>query len=244
MICGNVPTCFAPPQAAKRCSIHDGAFVRDSQSFGRYCVGLLIAAIVGVIALSGWLLWPEWRKFLAVRELTREFKQLISNCGHKSELSRNEYDAAIARGREIDKVHAAALATDFLTSMLKDDCARVRMIAAVFLEQIGPAASDAVPNLIEALRDDNAKVRLRAAYALAEFGAVASAAVPPLLDAVQDESEMVRNAAAVAARRIDPKSAARFAIENGDDRHLSPIVLDILLHYDHEEMLRGKALAF
>lgn len=204
----------------------------------------MMLAIVGMIALSGWLLWPEWRKFQTVRLLRRDFESLIRNCDHDVKLHADAYAAATSRGGEVKNVRGEALATEFLLPMLKNDCAKVRMHTAVFLEQIGPGAKDAIPDLMDALRDENAVVRLRTAVALAEFGTTANRAVPALIDTLQDEDDYVSAAAARAVRRIAQRVAVKFVTEHAEDRQLSPKVIDILLHYDYEKEMEAKTMAF
>ncbi len=218
--------------------------MHDSRTIRRVLVGLMIAAIVGMIAISGWLLWPEWRKFLIVKRLRRNFDSLTRNCDHDVNLHADVYDIAISRCREVKNVGGETLATEFLLPMLKHDCAKVRMYGTVFLEQIGPAAKDAIPSLIETLRDENAVVRLRAAYALPKFVGAAKAAVPALIDALQDDHSNVSEASARALRRIDSKIAVEFAADHAEDRHLSPKVVEILLRYDHDKVIAGKKVAF
>ena len=204
----------------------------------------LVVVTLGVIALSGWLLWPEWRRFQAVERLRRDFDQLVENFGDEVRLSPDVYDAAISHGRELRTVGGESRAAEYLAPMLKHDRAMVRMFTAVFLEQIGPGAKDAVPDLIAALQDEHAKVRLRAAYALAEYESAASEAVVPLTHALRDKDDFVSYAAAVALRRIDRRVAEAFATEHAADGSLSPKVIDTLLHYDHDLAIEGKKIAF
>ena len=58
--------------------------------------------------------------------------------------------------------------------------------AAAVLGQIGPAAKDAVPALVQSLGDPNPFVRGMAARALGGIGRAANAAIPALIQALQD----------------------------------------------------------
>lgn len=62
---------------------------------------------------------------------------------------------------------------------LKDTDWRVRANTARGLGEIGPAAKDAVPALIEALNDDD--VSLVAVWALGEIGPAAKSAAPAIM---------------------------------------------------------------
>ncbi len=85
-----------------------------------------------------------------------------------------------------------------------------RKHAAVTLGQIGPAAKDAVPHLVELLKDPDALVRRAAAGALGMIGAAAKDAVPHLIDLLKDSDTDVRRAAAGALGMIGP--AAKDAV--------------------------------
>src|SRR5437762_2901203 len=75
--------------------------------------------------------------------------------------------------------------TSELTS--SDPC--VRRSAAFALGRIGPAASLAVPQLVQALKDVDPNVRDAAAYALGEIGPAALEAFFPLLDKLANDRE-------------------------------------------------------
>jgi HEAT repeat protein len=78
----------------------------------------------------------------------------------------------------------------------------LRVGAAVYLGNIGPAAKEAIPDLIEALKDKDEDVREQAATALGKTGAEARPAVPALRLALQDDAGGVRKAAAGALTQI------------------------------------------
>jgi len=87
-------------------------------------------------------------------------------------------------------------------SALTDGSLRVRGGAAVALGQLGPAAKEAVPALLEALQDPAREVRVQAASALGKIGPVHPRVVPALL--AELEQENVREAAAQALVAIGP----------------------------------------
>ncbi len=83
-----------------------------------------------------------------------------------------------------------------------------RKHAAVTLGQIGPAAKDAVPHLVELLKDPDADVRWAAAGALGMIGAAAKDAVPHLVELLKDSNTDVHRAAADALRGIGAEKDA------------------------------------
>jgi HEAT repeat protein len=78
-----------------------------------------------------------------------------------------------------------------------------RMRAASALGEIGPAAKDAVPDLIACLPSNVDYVVAYAAEALGKIGPEAASAVPPLVAKLGDEDDYVRVCAARALWRID-----------------------------------------
>ena len=70
------------------------------------------------------------------------------------------------------------------------------------LAEIGPAARDAVPALIETLKDREVEVRGSAVYALGEIGPAARAALPMLGVLLKDDNADIRKAAAIALGKI------------------------------------------
>ncbi|HVK07386.1 MAG TPA: HEAT repeat domain-containing protein [Gemmataceae bacterium] len=98
---------------------------------------------------------------------------------------------AAAPAHQPDRVE---LAVTTLRAALADPSAAVRVGATQALGEIGPAAGEAVPDLIGVLRDADETVRCRAAEALGRIGA--EAAVPALTDELADPSPAVQEAAA------------------------------------------------
>jgi HEAT repeat protein len=78
----------------------------------------------------------------------------------------------------------------------------VRFSAALALGNIGPAAKDAAPSLIDALKDMDGGLRQAASAALVKIG---PAAVPALINALKDNDREVRTAAELALKRIEAK---------------------------------------
>ncbi|CAE7247183.1 unnamed protein product [Symbiodinium pilosum] len=77
--------------------------------------------------------------------------------------------------------------------------------SATSLGQMGPAAAERLPQLIEALVDKDEDVRSFAAEALGRIGPSAAAAgLPQLLQALEDQVEFVRSSAAESLGRMGP----------------------------------------
>ena len=86
---------------------------------------------------------------------------------------------------------------------LRDNDWQVRMAAAMALEEIGPRAAVAVPDLIQTLeRDRREEVRRAAAEALGSIKPTALEAISVLTRALDDQSAYVRWAAAKALNAI------------------------------------------
>lgn len=102
----------------------------------------------------------------------------------------------------LDGLRAAALPLDItvssLTAELKQDDSNSRQIAAKRLGWFGPAAAEAVPDLIRLLRDGS--VREEAVQSLRRIGPEAKAAIPALV-AMENES-VIGNYAKVALKEI------------------------------------------
>jgi HEAT repeat protein len=84
--------------------------------------------------------------------------------------------------------------------MLEAPETELRLAAAMALDNMGPAAVDAVPALIKALRDPEGEVRQWSAKALGHIGPGAAAAVPALSRAAR--SDPVRPTMEEAIRQI------------------------------------------
>ena len=89
-----------------------------------------------------------------------------------------------------------------LIAALREQRGDVRWVVARVLGRIGPAASDAVPALIDALADTSPFIRSEVVESLGKIGS--PAAVPALIAAVSDETETVRSLAAGALGKIGP----------------------------------------
>ena len=86
---------------------------------------------------------------------------------------------------------------------LRDNDWQVRTAAAMALEEIGPQAAGAVPDLIQALEKDRREdVRRAAAEALESIKPTAIEAISALTRALEDQSAYVRWAAAKALSAI------------------------------------------
>jgi HEAT repeat protein len=96
-----------------------------------------------------------------------------------------------------------------LQKMLQDPKPGVQAQGAFGLSQMGPAAEEAVPGLIDCLKKETI-VRQNAALALGAIGPGASEAVPGLIELLGDPEWIVRRQAAVSLGQIGP--AARAAL--------------------------------
>lgn len=107
---------------------------------------------------------------------------------------------------------ASTRADDELPSLianLKDGNAAVRHVATSRLADLGPAAVDAVTELIEALNDEDTVVRYYAAVCLGnlagnQLAKWAQAAEPALLKCLSDDQWIVARKASIALGRINP----------------------------------------
>lgn len=102
--------------------------------------------------------------------------------------------------------HAAANEVELLREALKSSNQKVRFAAIRGLDERGPRAAKAIPDLIAILKDENEVLRAAASRALGEIGRRAEAAVMPLTDSLRDSCSHVRWGAAYALRKIGPKS--------------------------------------
>jgi HEAT repeat protein len=139
-------------------------------------------------------------------------------------------DATFAREIlvEIDADAMPALIDEFK----KDHWFKRRGQATKCVSWLGPAAKDAVPELIGALNDQDAAVRFDAAIALGKIDPTAKDTVPVLVDALKDRDTSVRRAAAEALDGIGP--AAKDAVpalidalkdQNASERFMAASVL-------------------
>lgn len=84
-----------------------------------------------------------------------------------------------------------------------------RWMAVVALGEMGSAARDAIPALVDALEDDDVAVRWDAAKALGKMGPAAASAVPALAAVIHEQSDaIVRQYAVAALGKIGPPAKA------------------------------------
>jgi HEAT repeat protein len=93
---------------------------------------------------------------------------------------------------------------------LKDAEPQVRGRAAAALQQLGPRARTALPQLTNLLKDNDGWVRWKAVSAIADVGD--RTVVPTLIDVLQDPDEQVWFGAARCLARLDPEAFTRNAI--------------------------------
>ena len=122
---------------------------------------------------------------------------------HTEEAVRIEASYALAQIGDSAETAIAAL-----IEHAKDEAVEVRRYLAEAFGSIGPAASPAVPALIDMLdNDDDKQVRFESALALAQIGPASSDAVPSLEKALRDPDRYVRDNTIHALKRIDTPEA-------------------------------------
>jgi hypothetical protein len=98
---------------------------------------------------------------------------------------------------------------DELISMLRDsDCSK-RVASICSLAELGGAAKDAVPALMDSLDDREWVVRIAAITALGDIGPAASESVPSLIESLDKEDVCI--SAAIALGRIGPAAKSALA---------------------------------
>jgi HEAT repeat protein len=103
-----------------------------------------------------------------------------------------------AAARTLGKIGAGekAVTVPGLAHLLFDPDLGVRLSASQALDRYGPAAEEAVPELIQATRTSDAEMRIAAMHTLEKIGAGAKGAVPAVAAALSDPDAAVRRAAA------------------------------------------------
>ena len=94
-----------------------------------------------------------------------------------------------------------------LVVTLKSEKVAERAAAARILGELGPAAKDAVPDLLAALGDADKDVRRCAARSLGDIGKASKPAVAALGKTLKDADAQVRQASAYALGRIGDPAA-------------------------------------
>ena len=95
-----------------------------SRTFRMLFVGSLVAAMVGVVALSGWLLWPVGQRYWAVRQLVKAGEA-------------KDPDRLLVAVEALDKIPAGAAVADDLLVLAKHPDDGVRIYAIITLAAIG-----------------------------------------------------------------------------------------------------------
>lgn len=144
-----------------------------SRTFRVSFVGSLIVAMVGMIALSGWLLWPEWQRYWV--------RQIVS-----AGLARDQ-ERCLEAIEMLDKLQAGEAVADELLALTKDPDDGVRIYAIVALAVFQPRPQTVIARLVAVLEDpkEAASVRAAAAIAIGEFGVDAKEALPSLTRAAE-----------------------------------------------------------
>lgn len=142
----------------------------------------LVTAMVGMVALSGWLLWPVGQRYWAVRQLVK---------AGEAKAPDRFLDAVAA----IDKLPAGAAVADDLLALAKHPDDGVRTCAIIALGAFRSRPNVAVPVLVAVLDDANEAelARCAAAAALSRFAEDARPAVPSLIRAVVDYNNSLQD---------------------------------------------------
>lgn len=111
----------------------------------------------------------------------------------------DDWAKAEARLQELGPQATAALA-----ERLADENPVARELAAMFLAQIGPDASQAAEGLVKLLQDESTFARVNAAAALSTFDGYAEQATPVLTALLKDPDANIRVTAATSLRNLGP----------------------------------------
>jgi HEAT repeat protein len=138
-------------------------------------VGSLITAMAGTSALTGWLLWPEWQRYSALRRLEQAGR------------ARDE-EKFLDAVETIGQLPADERLVSDLVERVKDRDAGVRAYSILTLAVLKPRPVSVVPLLIAKLDDpdEDDSVRAAAAAALRPFGNDAAPAIPSLVKAAKN----------------------------------------------------------
>lgn len=90
-----------------------------------------------------------------------------------------------------------------LVESLKGANSSERLVAALVLSQMGPAAKDALPELVQAIKDSNVPTRHWIIQALSLMGSEAKSAIPALTELQNDPDPNIRQRAAQAVLSIN-----------------------------------------
>jgi HEAT repeat protein len=150
--------------------------------------------------------------------------------------------AVWALGQVSKQVGAAILPA--LRKALKDEDEEVRGHAAQALGEMGLAAREAVPDLIETLHHKAWTTRLDAASALGEIGPAAKAAVPALIQALDDPEERVQKWAIHALKEIgtDARAAVPALTKRLEDEAFREEVAAALIRIDPKNVKATRVL--
>jgi HEAT repeat protein len=107
-----------------------------------------------------------------------------------------------------------------LRPFLKDRSVRTVTVCAI--GEIGPDASEAVPDMIPLLKDSTWLTRMQTCNALAKIGPGASKAIPALLELKSDTNPNVHQELVKALACIDPDGSIRLALEKNPHKPSSP----------------------
>jgi HEAT repeat protein len=120
-----------------------------------------------------------------------------------------------------------------LARMLNDEDVDLRKMAAVALEQYGPAGEAAIPALIRTVGEGDVEVRIAAMRALIAMGKAAGGATQAIAVGLSDSNVRVRRAAADALSRLGPEArSATAALERAladPDLEVRQLASDALL---------------
>jgi len=156
-------------------------------------IGMLTSSVLAVLAAAGWLLWPAFYEYWAVRPLIEKMKVAATE---------NDIKSVVAASDELNKIGAPAVR--WLIELMKHPNDQVRWRAQEALLFMEDNAQAAIPAMIQALMNESKDVRETACMMLENQGAHAELAIPSLTEALRDEEPSVRGLAALALGEIGP----------------------------------------
>lgn len=163
--------------------------------------------------------WNHWSSCVAVPSFVAEayYLRRVTMDGKRMVKPMRSMQRTIKAHAAMDAIVTAVLVGSFVTAVgcgegrsvsalsaeLGDSDPDVRYEAAKALEDFGPQAEGAIPELAEALQDSSPKVRYRAAKAISKIESGLEPAVPALGRALSDSERDVRYYAAKALDDAD-----------------------------------------
>jgi hypothetical protein len=167
----------------------------------------MLTPCLGLTALTAWRLWPEWKKYVAVRSLIRlvEEKEAFERRGKEDGRPDCVVRLADEEIERIRRVVACRNAMESLTLMLEHNDDEVVWNAVEAISQIDLYSLGAVEAYRRVLRHDSAFVRAAAARGMCRHYEDGLDAVPILLELIDHENHSVRSEALFALAYCTPR---------------------------------------